>query len=68
MLQLTALSIDLEPQEKKEKEIYNKVINKLSLLLHLAFIDTFYGQRVIGRIFFHKDKSTITNQKAGSLI
>lgn len=31
MLQLTALSIDLEPQEKKEKEIYNKVINKLSL-------------------------------------
>jgi len=68
MLQLTALSIDLEPQEKKEKEIYNKVISKLSLLLRLAFIDTFYGQRVIGRIFFHKDKSMMLSQKAGLLI
>jgi hypothetical protein len=68
MLQLTALSIDLEPQGKKEKEIYNKAINKSSLLLHQAFIDTFYGQRVIERIFFHKDKSMIINHKAGSLI
>ena len=68
MLQLTALSIDSEPQEKKEKGIYNKVISKLFLLLLLVYIDTFYGQRVIGRIFFHKERLMIINHKAGSLI